>query len=417
MINDLYNGRRNPHETYNQAQILSIIIPTYNESRNILRLIENIKDNLPSTTFTEIIIVDDNSPDGTGNIVERYLQDTQNSTETSGQMYYTQMPIKIIHRARKNGLVSAILDGIKSSAGNYVLIMDADFSHPPQLLSQMVDELFQDSKCDIVIASRYVKGGSLKGWPLKRRLISKGAIKVAKYVLGIQVKDPTSGFFAFRRDVIDNIKIDTKGYKLLLEMLVKAKDVKVTEIPYSFTNRSAGKSKLDNGIILDYMKAVLHLYRHSQKTKQTSLRNFEREEKSHNSFLFFSKAAKFSTVGASGLIVNYLISFLLSNGVLSSLWYVKATLIGIIVSMTSNFFLNKVWTFEDKNFSARHTIKQYGMFVATCSVGAVLQLVLVFQLVQSGTQYEFSLILAVVIASLSNFFLNKKWTFHEKIWG
>jgi dolichol-phosphate mannosyltransferase len=417
MINDLYNGRRNPHETYNQSQILSIIIPTYNESRNILRLIENIKDNLPNPIFTEIIIVDDNSPDGTGKIVEGYLQDTQNSTETSGQMYYTQTHIKIIHRARKNGLVSAILDGIKSSAGNYILIMDADFSHPPQLLSQMVDELFLDSKCDIVIASRYVKGGSLKGWPLKRRLISKGAIKVAKYVLGIHVKDPTSGFFAFRRDVIDNIKIDTKGYKLLLEMLVKAKDAKVTEIPYSFTNRSAGKSKLDNGIILDYMKAVLHLYRHSQKTNQASLRNSEREEKSHNSLLFFSKAAKFSTVGASGLIVNYLVSFLLSNGVLSSLWYVKATLIGIIVSMTSNFFLNKVWTFEDKNFSARHTIKQYGMFVTTCSVGAVLQLVLVFQLVQSGTQYEFSLILAVVIASLSNFFLNKKWTFHEKIWG
>ena len=393
------------YHTYGRTGVVSIIIPTYNECRNIVKLIGNINENLSNLVTAEIIVVDDNSPDGTGKIVDEYLQNTKT-------------PNKIIHRTTKDGLVSAIMDGIKSSGGDYVVVMDADFSHPPKLLSQMIQELSLDSNCDIVIASRYVKDGSTSGWTFKRRLISKGAIKLAKYVLGIQVKDPTSGFFAFRRGVIDNIKIDTKGYKLLLEILVKANNSKVKEIPYVFIDRKDGESKLDNSIIFEYVKAICHLYRYGRRVKQSAPNNSERvEKKHHNTFLFFSKAAKFSTVGASGLMVNYLVSFLLSNGVLSSLWYFKATLIGIIVSMASNFFLNKVWTFEDRDFSVKHTLKQYAMFVTTCSLGAVIQLSLVYLLVESGTQYQFALILAVVIASVSNFILSKKWTFHEKIWG
>jgi len=118
------------------------------------------------------------------------------------------------------------------------------------------------------------------------------------------------------------------------------------------------------------------------------------------------------------LLVNYMVSYLLSNGVLANLWYVESTMIGIVCSITSNFFLNKAWTFEDRNFSAVHTLKQYGLFVTMSSTGAALQLAILYLLVQSGgMKYEFSLILAVAIASMSNFLLNKKWTFREKVWG
>jgi len=321
------------------------------------------------------------------------------------------MPIKIIHRSAKTGLIPAVLDGIRSSTGGNIIVMDADFSHPPQLLCKMIDELNSESNCDIVIASRYIRGGSLKGWSFRRRLISKGAIKIAHHLLDIKgVKDPMSGFFAFKRHVIEHLRVDTRGYKLLLEILVKAEDTKLREIPYSFIDRKVGQSKLDAGVIVEYLKSAWHLYRYRQKIKH-------QEKNLPKSLSFLSKAGKFYAVGASGLVLNYLVSLLLSNGVLSTLWYEKATLIGIIISMTWNFFLNKTLTFKDRDFSAGHTLKQYGMFLTTCSLGAALQLALVYQLVESGIQYEFSLILAVFISSVSNFLLNKRLTFKEKVWG
>jgi dolichol-phosphate mannosyltransferase len=133
--------------------------------------------------------------------------------------------------------------------------------------------------------------------------------------------------------------------------------------------------------------------------------------------LFLSKAARFFTVGASGLLLNYLISSLLSGGIFFNFWYVHGTLIGIIFSITSNFLLNKLWTFEDKDFSLYHTLKQYGLFVAFSSIGASIQLLLVYLLVETGLSYSPSLIIAVASASISNFLLNKKFTFHEKIWN
>lgn len=405
----------------NQLPVVSIIIPTYNESENIVKLIEDIRNHLPDEINSEIIVVDDNSPDKTGRIVEEYFQKTEKKSFTtiSGQLLQMQqLSVKVIHRSRKTGLISAVLDGIKSSASEYIVVMDADFSHPPQLICKMIDELRLESNSEIVIASRYVQGGLLKGWSLKRRIISKGAIKIAHLLLGIKgVKDPTSGFFAFKRRVIEQVNIDTGGYKLLLEMLVKAESAKLKEIPYSFTNRKVGHSKLDAGVTFDYLKAVWHLYRYRQKAKKHSPDKKEKIKKRSKSLSFLSKAGTFYAVGASGLIVNYLVSFLLSDGVLSSLWYVKATLIGIIVSMTWNFFLNKTLTFKDRDFSAGHTLKQYGLFVITCSIGAALQLGLVYEFVQSGNQYGFSLILAVMISSLCNFLLNKRLTFKEKVWG
>ena len=116
--------------------------------------------------------------------------------------------VKVINRRERNGLVPAILQGISSSIGDYVLIMDADFSHPPEIIPKIIDEL--DSKYDIVIASRYIKGGSIKGWPFKRKMISLGATKLAQYGLGMrEIRDPMSGFFAMKRQIIEDMNIST----------------------------------------------------------------------------------------------------------------------------------------------------------------------------------------------------------------
>lgn len=377
---------------------LSVIIPTYNESQNIVRMLDSIVETLSPYHGAEIIVVDDNSPDGTAD-----------RAKTHAKIITAKKKIRvdIITRDAKSGLSSAIVKGVQYAAGDFLLIMDSDFSHPPNVIPSIIQAL-QDSNYDIVIASRYVKGGSIIGWPFKRRLVSKGATKIARYGLGIEVKDPVSGFFAFRRDIINDIKFDAIGYKMLLEILVKTKGARVKEIPYTFTNRRIGTSKLDAGVMFDYLRSVLRLYRYGKSVRQREKRTSVR---------FLSKAGRFYTVGASGLLVNYIAS-LFFNTLALDLWFLYSTVIGIFISMTSNFFLNKIWTFEDRRFNLKDTGIQFGMFIGFSSLGAIIQLLLVYALVESHKMdYPTSLILAVAVASVGNFLLNKKWTFKEKIWS
>jgi len=381
----------------NKAEV-SIIIPTYNESENIIQVLKSIGEHIPKDIATEAIVVDDNSPDGTGKIVEDYINDAQNKTGFT---------VGVIHRKTKSGLSSAILDGIQHSTGETVVIMDSDFSHPPKIIPQLIEEI-ETSKCDIVIASRFVPGGAINGWSTKRKLISKTAKGIAKAGLGVNESDPMSGFFAFKRKILDGIKFDAIGYKMLLEILVKTKGAKVKEIPYTFTDRTRGSSKLDSSTMLDYVKSVWRLYRYGRKAKVSDTRT---------SIRFISKAGRFYTVGASGLLVNYIISLLFADAIIN-FWYIHATIIGIAVSMSSNFILNKMWTFEDRNFEAKKTLTQYGKFVGFSSLGALIQLGMVYVLVDNYQfVYSLALILAVIIAASSNFIFNKKWTFKEKVWS
>ena len=377
---------------------LSIIVPTYNESQNIVRMLDSIAETLSPYKGSEIIVVDDNSPDGTAEMAKSHAKIISTKKK---------IRIEIISRNGKFGLSSAIIKGVQYASGDFLVIMDGDFSHPPQVIPSIIQAL-QDSNYDIVIASRYVKGGSIIGWPFKRRLMSKGATKIAQYGLGIDVQDPVSGFFAFRRDIISGLKFDAIGYKMLLEILVKTKGARVKEIPYTFTNRRIGASKLDANVMFDYLRAVLRLYRYGKSIRQKERRTSVR---------FLSKAGRFYTVGASGLLINYIAS-LLFNTFAPNLWFLYSTIIGILISMTSNFFLNKIWTFEDRKFNWKGTGIQLGMFMSFSSLGAIVQLLLVYALVENyKMDYPSSLILAVAVASVGNFLLNKKWTFKEKIWS
>ncbi|NWJ29345.1 glycosyltransferase family 2 protein [Marine Group I thaumarchaeote] len=381
----------------NNAQI-SIIIPTYNESQNILQILKSIKDNLPKNFVTQTIVVDDNSPDGTGKLVEDYLKNIKKMAD------YT---IEIIHRKAKDGLSSAILKGIQHAKGDTIVVMDCDFSHPPHIIPKLIESI-KKYQYDIVVASRYIKGGEIQGWSLKRKTMSKFATLIAKKGLGINTHDPMSGFFAFKRNIIKGLNIDAIGYKFLLEILVKTKDVSIKEIPYTFQNRELGSSKLSIRTIFDYYRSVWKLYRYGKP--------LEKQEK-RSSVKFLYKAGRFYTVGASGFIVNYMISLLLTGGV-SDLWYLHANVIGIIASITTNFILNKTWTFGDRDFRLKKTISQYGKFAMFSSLGALVQLGMVYFLVDSNEiSYPLALILAVMTAAFGNFILNKKFTFKEKLLG
>jgi len=148
---------------------VSIIIPTFNESENICNLLKSIKKYLPKIDI-EAIVVDDNSTDGTGKIVEEYIKSMKKIAGYS---------ISVINRKTKEGLSSAILNGLENSKGDTVVVMDSDLSHPPQIIPKMLETIKQ-TQCDIVVASRYVKGGAIQGWPFKRKLLSMVATKIAK---------------------------------------------------------------------------------------------------------------------------------------------------------------------------------------------------------------------------------------------
>jgi len=387
----------NNHEQKMKEQI-SIIIPTYNESQNIINILKSIGSNLPKNILTQAIIVDDNSPDGTGKIVEDYLKNLKKMAD------YT---IEIIHRKAKDGLGSAILNGIQHAKGDTIVVMDSDFSHPPQIIPKLIESV-KKYQFDIAVASRYIKGGNIQGWSLKRKIMSKFATLIAKKGLGIDAKDPMSGFFAFKKNILNGLNIDAIGYKILLEILVKTKNVTITEIPYTFQDRELGSSKLNLKIILDYYKSVWKLYRYGKP--------LEKQEK-RSSVKFLSKAARFYTVGASGFAVNYLISLLFAGGI-SDMWYLHATIIGITVSITTNFILNKAWTFSDRDFRIKKTLTQYGKFAMFSSLGALVQLGMVYFLVDNiEISYPLALILAVMTAAFGNFVFNKKWTFKEKLMG
>jgi len=376
---------------------ISIILPTYNESKNIGGILEHIQNLMPKDLRSETIVVDDNSPDNTAKIAEDYFNSIKEKTSHT---------INVVKRKAKNGLSSAILNGIQQATGNTIIVMDSDFSHPPQIIPKLIDTLKQ-TRCDIVIASRYVKGGSIQGWPYKRKIMSKVATIIAKKGLGVRTKDPMSGFFAFNKNILKGINFEAIGYKMLLEILVKTRGVKIQEIPYAFTDRKEGESKLGISTIFDYCKSVLKLYRYGRQIQT---------EESRASVRFLSKAARFFTVGASGLGINYLASILFASS--ANVWYVHATMMGIVFSITSNFILNKFWTFEDRDFSSKRTVMQYIKFVGFSSIGAITQLGMVYYLVdKGGFSYPVSLVLAVGAAAFSNFLLNKKWTFKEEIWS
>ena len=224
---------------------LSVILPTYNERENLPEVIAQIR-RLPIDV--ECVIVDDDSPDGTGEVADRLAS--------------KDPLIKVIHRPRKAGLASAVYAGLSKASAPYVAVMDADLQHPPYLLTQMLRAL--EDGYDLVVASRYVRGGGVVGWPLLRRIVSRVATLLAHLTIPRSrvVKDPMSGYFALKREILESVRVYSPiGYKLLLTILAKGRYSKIKEVPLVFRRRLRGKSKLDQREVLTYLKLLLNLLR------------------------------------------------------------------------------------------------------------------------------------------------------------
>jgi|SRR5579863_8411573 len=229
-------------------QKLALAIPTLCEAGNLSTLLDRVRSALdPLQIDYEILIVDDDSCDGTAEIVAALAKEDPR--------------IRLLVRKGQRGLSGAILHGWENTDAEIVGVMDADLQHPPELLPELAAAIA--SGCDLVIGSRYTPGGALGEWNLLRKLLSAGAVWATWPIqrLGLRAKDPMSGFFFVRRDCLTGIAFQQAGFKLLLEILVRAHISSVREVPFAFGERYRGASKANIKVALDYGRLLARLYR------------------------------------------------------------------------------------------------------------------------------------------------------------
>jgi dolichol-phosphate mannosyltransferase len=225
-----------------------LILPTYNEAGNVEPFVEAVRAKLPASS--RVLIVDDNSPDGTGDLAERLAEEHDN--------------VSVLHRPHKEGLGPAYIAGFRralAGGAGLVLEMDSDFSHDPAYLPRLLEAA---ERADLVLGSRYVPGGGVSDWGLLRQLISRGGSAYARLVLGLEVRDLTGGFKCFRREVLEAIDLDAvnaHGYGFQVEMTYRAirAGFRVAEVPIVFHERRVGRSKMDSGIVAEAIWQVPRL--------------------------------------------------------------------------------------------------------------------------------------------------------------
>ncbi|MGH9371516.1 MAG: polyprenol monophosphomannose synthase [Vicinamibacterales bacterium] len=230
--------------THSGVPPLSIVVPTYNERESLPELVDSTFDAYATANLDgELIIVDDNSPDGTGALADELA---------------TRRRIRVLHRAGKLGLGTAVIEGFGQSDAPVVGVMDADMSHPPAVLPQML-AVMHSAGADVVVASRYIAGGGTRHWPAVRLMMSRLACLMAAGLT--PVADATSGFFLIKRDLARAVQLSAGGFKICLELLVRGAPARVLEVPYVFEGRSYGESKMNLREALGYLRQLRDLYR------------------------------------------------------------------------------------------------------------------------------------------------------------
>ncbi len=220
-----------------------MVVPTYNERDRLAELARALFDAAGKAKVElELVVVDDHSPDGTGAIADDLAKTHR---------------MQVIHRAGKLGLGTAVVAGFAAATAEVVGVMDADFSHPPSLVPGML-AVFIATKADVLVASRYVPGGSTPDWPWRRRLLSRAACLLARPLSPI--RDAASGFFLIRRSVARGVSIQAGGFKICLELIVRAWPGRLVEIPYRFDDRELGESKMSLREAAGYLVQLKDLY-------------------------------------------------------------------------------------------------------------------------------------------------------------
>jgi dolichol-phosphate mannosyltransferase len=222
---------------------LSMIVPTYNERDRLAELVDALFHAASRAGLElELVIVDDNSPDGTGKLADELAIGRR---------------IRVVHREGKQGLGTAVVAGFAAASADTVGVMDADFSHPPSLVPRML-AVFRETDADVLVASRYIRGGSTPNWPLKRRLLSRVGCLLARGLSPI--RDAASGFFIIRGEIARRVRIKAGGFKILIELIARGRPTRLVELPYRFDDRELGDSKMSLREAAGYLVQLRDLY-------------------------------------------------------------------------------------------------------------------------------------------------------------
>jgi dolichol-phosphate mannosyltransferase len=314
---------------------LTVVSPTYNEADNIQPLIETLAGMLAHIDH-EIIIVDDDSPDKTWAVAERMR---------------AQYPtLKVLRRTKERGLSSAVIDGFLAAQGEIVACIDGDLQHDPAQLPQLLDAL--EAGADVAIGSRYMEGGEVGEWNRVRRWASWLATKLAHLFLGVKITDPMSGFFMLRKEAFLEVvgSLNTRGFKILLEILAHMKPQTIREIPIIFRPRAAGISKLSSKIVYYYLH---QLWRLSPLGK-----------------ILPARFLKFGLVGASGVVINLLAMALIIRLLAWHNW--RASFIASFFAMINNYVLNNLWTFRDRARTGVDAFSGFFTFAMISLIGLLI---------------------------------------------
>ncbi len=350
--------------------MISIILPTYNEAENIKLIVCELSEMLDNEDIDgEIIVVDDNSPDGTADIANGLA---------------AKYPVRVHVRTNERGLSRSVIKGIELAEGDVCVVMDADLSHPVEKVPAMIKPIL-DNRCDATVGSRNIVGGGCEAWPVARRMISKVAGLLAKGVTTLS--DPTSGFMAIRKSILNDIKLDPLGWKIVLEAIVKT-NPRILEVPILFADRQEGKSKLGFRAQVDYIHHLWRLYCYK--------------------YPGISQFLKFCMVGVSGLMVDTAV--LISFVSFFSFDPRFAAIFAFIAAVSWNYVFNRSWAFEvGRNTKISHS---YVSFVTICTVGlgiriCVMHLLIEYANMGENSWYILSSFFGIAAATIFNFLGSK----------
>ncbi|MCX7596493.1 MAG: glycosyltransferase [Fischerella sp.] len=373
----------------NSPIFFSLVIPTYNEAGNIraiIRILSTLLDESIPGEY-ELIVVDDDSPDGTWKVAQSLM------------LEYPQL--RVMRRQDERGLSSAVIRGWQVARGNVLGVIDGDLQHPPHVLLQLLQAIQKGA--DLAVASRHVEGGGVSSWSFIRRFLSRGAqllgLIILPNVLG-RVSDPMSGYFIVRRNCIANAILNPVGYKVLLEVIGRGQIKQIAEVGYGFCERKEGESKVTWKQYLDYIHHLLRLRLSTGYIGRFS-QNFP-----------IGRFMRFGLVGLSGVFVDMAVLYLLSDPTTLGLPLTRSKILAAEIAIFNNFLWNDAWTFADVSMQQRawrQRLKRFLKFNLICLAGLVLN-VLVLNLVFNfiiHNRYIANLI-AIAIATIWNFWVNLK---------
>ncbi|TMM50258.1 glycosyltransferase family 2 protein [Qipengyuania marisflavi] len=361
-----------------QSLELAIILPTLNERDNLAPLVERIEGALGVHGW-EVLIVDDNSADGTADEARR--------------LSLTDNRVRVIQRIGRRGLASAAIEGFCATAAPYAAVMDADHQHDPKLLADMLAAV-KSGETDVAVASRFADGASMAEWNRPdREKLSGLANALARKLTGVELSDPMSGFFllptATARKLVPSLS--GIGFKILLDLLATSEEpLKVKDFPMNFSARRAGESKLDRAIAFDFLAGLYD-------------KSFGR--------VIPTRFALFATVGALGVVVHMAILYALMLAFSAGFSWAQA--IATFGAMSFNFWLNNWLTYRDKRLkTADKVFWGWVSFIAACSIGAFANVAVATTLHDRGLHAILAALVGIVIGSVWNYALSSRF-----VWG